>query len=277
MTVACHLMNRGWDVAFHDLEEGEGYDYLARNGTDEIEVECKRASADTGRKVHRNDFGKLAGPLLPVLEAFAIRRDGDIVHLRVADRLPAGDQDLSLLRGAVLGAMKTATGFAAIDFTVDVMRAGLSHPLIVGEDTVRQGVERYLGTEHFHSVYAVNDAASAVFAVTIQKRDRVLAYIFKQLKYAAGQFSGRRPAVIWTYIEGIEPQDWSGLVGDSALRRMSHRYMLGERRQHVFSMAYSSTGQLVSSGSGHFQYTGPLMHYDRLGPEYERLAEMLYG
>jgi hypothetical protein len=190
MTVACHLMNRGWDVAFHDLEEGEGYDYLARNGTDEIEVECKRASADTGRKVHRNDFGKLAGPLLPALESFAIRRDGESVHLRVADRLPTGDQDLSRLRGAVPGTMETATGVAANDFTVDVTRAGLSHPLTVGEDTVRQEVERYLGTEHFHSVYAVNRPALAVFAFTSQKRDPSARLYFQAAQICSGPVFG---------------------------------------------------------------------------------------
>jgi hypothetical protein len=274
MTVACHLMNRRWDVEFHDLEHGEGFDYVARNGTVEIEVECKRASADTGRKVDRDDFGRFAGQLLPpTLKAFALRRAADIVHIRVKDRLPSGDQDLSRLRNAVVGAMEAATATKADAFTVDVLRAGLSHPSKVGEAVMRQEVEHHLETENFHLVYAVVGTGLAVLAVTSEKQDLVLTYIYKQLKHAAEQFSGQRPAVIWTYIEDIEPQDWGVLVGDTGLQRMSNRYMLGKRRQHVFSMAYSSTGQLVSDGGGHFVHTGPLMNYSRLEPEYEKLTQ----
>jgi hypothetical protein len=96
-------------------------------------------------------------------------------------------------------------------------------------------------------------------------------------KRARPQVTQQRPAVVWTYIEGIEPQEWSGLVGDTGLQRMSNRYMLAERRQHVFSMAYSSAGALVSHGHGHFLHGGPLMQYSRQGPEVEKLAKILYG
>jgi hypothetical protein len=277
LTVAIHLMNRGWYVEFHDLEEGAGFDYLARNGADEIEVECKRASADAGRKVHREDFGRFAGPLLPALQEFAHRRAADLIHLRVKQRLPSSDEDLSPLRSVVLDAMNTATAVSTKDSTVGILRAGLSHPLEVGEAVMRQEVEHYLGTGHYHLLYTATSAELAVLAVTSEEHDRVLTYIYKQLKHAAAQFSRQRPAVIWTYIEGIEPQEWHGLLGDTGLQRMSNRYMLGQDRQHVMSMAYSSGGELVAHGTGHFLHSGPLVHYSRQGPESEKLARMLFG
>jgi hypothetical protein len=277
MTVAVHLMHRGWDVEFHDLEEGKGFDYIARSGGEEIEVECKRVSADKGRKVHRHDFGKFAGPLLPALQEFAHRRAADMVHLRVEDRLPSGEQDLLRLRSAVRGAMETATTTKGDAFTVDVLKAGLIHPSRVGESVLRQEVERHLGTGDYHFLYAGKGAELAILAVTSERRDQVLTYIYKQLKHAAEQFSQQRPAVIWTYIEGIEPQAWRRLVGDTGLERMSFRYMLGEHRQHVFCMAYSSAGELISHGGGHFVQGGPVLPYNRLEPEYKKLTEMLYG
>ena len=277
MTVAVHLMTRGWDVEFHDLEEGQGFDYLAKNGAEEIEVECKRASADAGRRVHRDDFGRFAGPLLPALQRFAHRGAADIVHLRVKDRLPSRDQDLSRLRDVVLGAMDTATAANGNDFTVDMLRVGLSRPFNVGEAVMRQEVEHHLGTAHYHLLYAGRGAELAVLAITSEEQDRVLTYIYKQLKHAAEQFSRHRPAVVWTYIEGIEPQEWGGLVGDTGLQRMSNRYMLGERRQHIFSMAYSSAGVVVSHGGGHFLHGGPLLQYSRQGPRDAKLTHMLYG
>jgi hypothetical protein len=190
MTVAIHLMNRGWNVEFHDLEEGAGFDYLARNGAEEIEVECKHASADAGRKVHRDDFGRFAGPLLPALQEFAHDRAADLIHLRVKHRLPSADEDLSRLRSAVVGALNTATAVNTNDYTVDMLRVGLSHPLKVGEAVMRQEVEHYLGTGHYHLLYAARGAELAVLGVTSEEHDRVLTYIYKQLKHAAGQFCG---------------------------------------------------------------------------------------
>jgi hypothetical protein len=181
------------------------------------------------------------------------------------------------LRSAVLGAMHTATTVSTNEFTVEILRFGLSHLLEVGEAVVRQEVEHYLGTGHHHLLYAGKGADLAVLAVTSGEHDRVLTYIYKQLKHAAEQFSRRRPALIWTYIEGIEPQEWHGLLGDTGLQRMSNRYMLGQGRQHVMSMAYSSAGELVAHGHGHSLHSGPLMHYGRQGSESEKLARMLFG
>jgi len=277
MTVAVHLMHRGWDVEFHDLEEGEGFDYIARNGGEEIEVECKRVSADKGRKVHRHDFGKFAGPLLPTLQEFAHCRAANIVHLRVKDRLPSGEQDLLRLRRAVHGAMETASATKGDAFTVDVLKGSLSHPSMVGESVLRQEVEHLLGTGDCHFLYAGNGAELAILAVTSERRDLVLTSIYKQLKHASDQFSRQLPAAIWTFIEGIEPEAWRRLVGDTGLQRMSFRYMLGECRQHVFCMAYSSVGELISHGGGHSLQGGPVLPYNRLEPQYKKLVEMLYG
>jgi hypothetical protein len=145
IAVATHLMHRGWDVDFRDLERGEGFDYLAKNGAEEIEVECKRASADKGRQIHRNDFGRFAGPLLPALREFAYCHSGDIVHLRVEDRLPGGSQVLSRLQSGVLSAMDTATTINGAAFTVNVLNAGLSHPSVVGRSS-KSAAPRSLST-----------------------------------------------------------------------------------------------------------------------------------
>jgi hypothetical protein len=196
------------------------------------------------------------------LKEFADRRAGDLVHVRVNNRFPSDDETISLLRRVVLNSMNTATGFRRDTFSVDLSTVGLSAPPCLDEALLRRELNEHLGTEHFNAIYIGKGVHLAALAVTSDKRDRVLTYIYKQLKHAAQQFSRQRPAVIWTFIEGIEPQEWRGLIGDTGLQRMSNRYMLGQHRQHVFSMAYSSTGHLVAR-DGHFQHTGPLMNYNR--------------
>ena len=52
MRTVAHLMARGFDVEFHDLCEGGGYDFLATDGDIVFEVECKSVSGDVGHRVH---------------------------------------------------------------------------------------------------------------------------------------------------------------------------------------------------------------------------------
>ena len=49
---ATHLMQKGFDLEFPDLEGKAGFDFLARHEDMEVEVECKAVSGDVGRKVH---------------------------------------------------------------------------------------------------------------------------------------------------------------------------------------------------------------------------------
>ena len=63
--VAAHLISRGFQIEFHDLEAGGGYDFLAISGSTKIEVECKHVSADIGRQIHRRALYDLGGVLFP--------------------------------------------------------------------------------------------------------------------------------------------------------------------------------------------------------------------
>jgi hypothetical protein len=63
MKVAALLVSAGFDIDFHDLESGGGYDFLATRETTQIEVECKHVSADIGRQIHRRRMYDLGGVL----------------------------------------------------------------------------------------------------------------------------------------------------------------------------------------------------------------------
>ena len=57
ISIATHLMQKGWDVQFVDYSGAGRFD---RQGVVEIEVECKTTSGDTGRKIHRQEVNRLA-------------------------------------------------------------------------------------------------------------------------------------------------------------------------------------------------------------------------
>ena len=68
LATAVHLMGRGFDVTFHDLENNGGFDLLAtRDQGVEVEVECKLASSDLGRGVHRRRALDLFNTLKPAI------------------------------------------------------------------------------------------------------------------------------------------------------------------------------------------------------------------
>lgn len=88
MRVITILMSSGFDVTFNDLENGSGFDFLARRENSRIEVECKHVSADIGRKIHRSKVYDLGGFLHPILKA-AIQGStvGRLVRVQLPNRL----------------------------------------------------------------------------------------------------------------------------------------------------------------------------------------------
>jgi hypothetical protein len=48
MRTVAHFVASGFDVEFHDLGEGGGFDFLVSKAEIEIEVECKSVSGDVG-------------------------------------------------------------------------------------------------------------------------------------------------------------------------------------------------------------------------------------
>ena len=70
MKIAAHLMTKNFDVTFHDLETGGGYDYLAARDDVQVEIECKFVSGDIGRQIHLKrlfQFGEYVTPQLQAL------------------------------------------------------------------------------------------------------------------------------------------------------------------------------------------------------------------
>ena len=61
MKIAAHLMSRGFDVQFRDLEGEKGCDFLATKDDAMAEVECKYMSGDIGRKIHRETVVPIRG------------------------------------------------------------------------------------------------------------------------------------------------------------------------------------------------------------------------
>jgi hypothetical protein len=67
LTIAMHLMSKGWDVVFADIEKVGNFDFLASKDGLEIEMECKTTSGDSGRQIHRFEMSRLGTLIDPAL------------------------------------------------------------------------------------------------------------------------------------------------------------------------------------------------------------------
>ena len=85
MTAAGHFLRQGFDVDPSDLRLGGGFDFLITNEAIEAEVECKLATSDIGRRIHRRHMLDLLQVIEPRLKALPHELTGGYV-LRVIVR-----------------------------------------------------------------------------------------------------------------------------------------------------------------------------------------------
>ena len=107
ISIATHLMQKGWDVEFVDYSGVARFDFLARQDTVEVEIECKTTSNDTGRKIHRQEVNRLADLLLPVREQLAERQGCHRILVTVPDRLSKSNDVLHAIASSVSAAVNT--------------------------------------------------------------------------------------------------------------------------------------------------------------------------
>src|ERR1022692_4203430 len=94
-------MGRGWDVEFADYSGSARFDFLARQGQTEIEVECKTTSGDTGRKIHRQEVNRLADLILPTTQRLAETPGCHLLRVTLPDRLGKSAEDLSCIASVI--------------------------------------------------------------------------------------------------------------------------------------------------------------------------------
>jgi hypothetical protein len=108
MQIVTHLMGRGFDVQFNDIEGDGGFDFLAtRNGT-QVEVECKHVSGDIGRNIHKKRQLVLGEHLLPRLdETIKQLGCGILVEVEMLDKLTGRLDHLEEITRLVISAISS--------------------------------------------------------------------------------------------------------------------------------------------------------------------------
>jgi hypothetical protein len=223
MLVVSHLMSRGFNVSFSDMETGGGFDFLAERNGAELEVEAKTFSGDLGRKVHQRRLYQLGKHMHPAMsDALDRRPGGQLVRIVLPARLQGAAEQMQEISERLVG----------------VLNSGTSDPGPV------RNVVMLMRPNH----------GAVVVTVESTQKDAVMKSLVRELKRSVkGQLTGKRPAVIavkfsditQAQLMEIAEQDMSGQP--SALQIATSQLLDREDWRNVHTIAYLTPGHLSSS------------------------------
>jgi hypothetical protein len=120
LRVAGNLSKRGWDIRFHDFEEGGGFDFLATKAGMAYEVETKAISSFTGWAVIPRNVNNL---LVEVNQHFVGNDSGVIPFLgaTLSSSLASDRKELQRLVSAFSTVARTKTGLTPLMRKYDLL------------------------------------------------------------------------------------------------------------------------------------------------------------
>jgi len=263
MRTVAHLMASGFDVEFHDLCEGRGFDFLAKSGDITFEVECKSVSGDLGHRVHTYRQYQL----MPyVLDKIQSSEKSGIVRLLVAtvpDRL-YGQQEFMKAVAATIGKGLEKSA----DVSSDACTMGYYELPILGspfdcespprikEDDVVDYCNHVIGDEVGHTIMTFSPRQSAtIIAVRSLKPNRPLNGVYRSLTEAARQLSGSRPGMICVQFRNMTSAELRDLAEHPAqsgqptgIQLMTAKFYDDSTHGHVHTILFrSAAGARVGS------------------------------
>ncbi|MFH0301941.1 hypothetical protein AAFX91_33050 [Bradyrhizobium sp. 31Argb] len=185
VSMATHLMGRGWDVEFADYAGAARFDLLARRDAVEVEVECKTTSGDTGRKIHRQEANRLAQLLLPTTQALAEIRGCHRILIVVPDRLGRSNEELEGIAAAVATAVNRKDQADAPQVRVEYMFDGLDPWPEPGDDAMEaiSFFEHRFGRTNANLMFHGRSGYSVVAVMIVSaKADSVVDAIAEEAK-----------------------------------------------------------------------------------------------
>lgn len=234
--VATHFFRQGWDVEFVDMEGKANYDLLVSDGKICLEIECKRKSADAGRKITRPEAYLLADIIFSRLQESQRRF---LVDINCQGRMGSDQKVFSKLADELRKHVLTGVSSGRVDH----IRFEITHlpwNLVIksNEEAGKVLARYYSGSAHF-GILSGKDTTIVVKCESM-KADRVLRAIDEELRRGATQFSYTRPALLACFIEEIDDSAWTELAGKSGLKNMTSTLFSSGNRSHVWRVVYSS-------------------------------------
>jgi hypothetical protein len=260
LAVAAHLWTAGFDLEFMDTEGRARFDILARKGGLDLEVDCKTASGDVGRQIHRRRALELFNRIHPALDWHLEKGGGRTVDIVLPGALHGVDTYMNAVTNAVSDAIAQDKWLSISDVAEVSLGAFELHdePALIAGPPARQDLEivaeRRLGRANAHVVCVGRPGHGAVVAVvSSRRRDRVVKGIYRELKESAqGQFGGANPALLAIRLLDLTMPQLRELAsqGPGNFGAISNRLFARDRRAHLFGVAFVSPADVLTESMG---------------------------
>lgn len=267
MTTAIHLMSRGFDVEFYDMEKGSGVDFIARRDGVEIEVECKVFTCDIGRKIHKRHVFALYKALESTVNPiYKVATKGLFVRIRLPSRLTANTNQhkeivSTVSKAVVNGAEVTRSSACSVevkDFDLGSSPFMVNKHEELSQEKVTEFVERQFGTSDQNLMILFSPQKRALLiSVESEDLDAVLKGIERQLRESAkGQFSKTRAGMLAVqfldltsnHLLELGQLDTSSPSKATDLQLMTSAFLASQNRNHIHTVVYRSHGELGAVG-----------------------------
>ena len=258
MKIAAHLLNRGFDVMFHDLETGGSYDYLAVKANLQMEIECKFVTGDIGRQIHLKRLYQFGQYFTPKMHALLHRTCGGmLIHVTIPGRLHGRESQHASITEQVLSAIGVQdhqlqfeeNHVSVSEFVLESSPFSRMRPESLRKDHVDQFVFNNFGIENKNMLILFRPGRHAVIVVLqSDKEDRVLTGIHRQLKDSASrQFSGTLPAILCCHLADLNEADLLSLQykGDEGIGLDYMTSDLIHRRPQLLAVTYTAPGSIA--------------------------------
>lgn len=259
LRIAAHLMSRGFDVCFSDLETGGGHDFLAISGATHIEVECKHVSADIGRQIHRQDHYHLNQSLSSVVSRYMDEVGGGrLVRVTIPGRLTSevgqqraiadGIEKILFNSSDRIENDQCTVSAQLFDITTSPFSRNHGHQL--AEPDVKKYAKEAFGIDNANVLVAWRPGRAAVLVVTESATpDKVVGEIFKHLNGdAKRQFSKSLPAILCVHLadlSGAELQDIADTEHNGTVTGLQRAAsLLLNKRPHLHTVAFFTDGDV---------------------------------
>lgn len=255
MKIVAHLMMRDFDVKFHDMEEGGGFDYLATDDDVEMEVECKFVSGDIGRQIHLKKIHQLGAILRQETSNLLDQRcGGRLIRISIPGRLSGNEKQHNEILHIMLQAISNQLSCAKLkEYKVTITEFSVeSSPFsqLLPDDIPLSHVQRFVsdefGIENKNILVHFNRKQDVVLVVVEStKKDEVLKGIHHRLKNAArDQFSGNRPGIICCELADLTEDQLRALENDrdevTGLQVMVSDLI--DRRPQIHTVSFTTPG-----------------------------------
>ncbi|MGE0272846.1 MAG: hypothetical protein AB7M05_18915 [Alphaproteobacteria bacterium] len=260
ITVAAHLMRRGFDVQFTDIENQERFDFLAAKNDIEIEIECKTFGGDIGRPIHLRAFYALGIALFDELANLPhTHPGGHLVKITVFDRLHVRQEFLGRIKSAVSFAIRDnnksftssdcGVEFAEFDAigTFGIVDANKG----ISASDVKDLVEKRFRAINKNILVILSPPnGMTILVVESHQSDDVVPSMYRALREAARQCSGGRAAVLCARLTDITEEQLRSLAKRNELDKptgldvIAGRLFRHEEKSYVHSVAFMTDGAL---------------------------------